>query len=690
MNHCCHDVRKRCVIAVVLTSVAAGEPLTPSTQTGRKGATLYVSKLGDNSDGSSWPKAFRTIQAALQAVPDDKGGHRIVIRPDHYMEALLFPAHKGAPGAYNVLEADWDGRMGSGATGYAVIDSGDPEKGHKSVDWWGTAKCDPQFSCLGWDRWVYRHLYTCGAEGAGWDLTCERGAPFTAIAEDCFFVGRFSGVCIGAFCGRRDEPVTIRRCHSWALDWWGDAAGAYVRAENPRMPDSPDVVFEDCTLVGPDNALQAGNPGFAGYTRVKLKNCRLVSLNFSQPHGQPSTGVIFSTIKGEYLHVDLEDCFLMGYKVFGAGGMQFGMGQPNPPGGDISYTTKGTCKAYVQFQQNVPKGFVRVGSWPVEVFNQLLPAAFWCESVRAAGSVCPQPGLTAMGTSRLGVGTAALIKLPCHVDADFCEMSPVIYKGRPLLVFNRRPGGPKPKAADMALYVKDQHSGKEVAKFGVGHSFVSAFVNGDELNVFASEYTDDDWTHDIYRFSTTDLKTWKRELVIPRDGGEHLFNTSVCRDDQGYLMAYESNRPAQWCFKFARSKDLSRWEKIPGLVFAGKGNEFSACPVIRYVAPYYYVIYVREAIGKPGWVPFITRSTDLATWELSPKNPIFEPSEGEGINNSDVDLFEYQGRTYVYYLTGDQQTWGTTKCAVYPGPMAEFLQGYFPANTPTVRVTARR
>jgi len=30
------------------------------------GRTLYVSKLGDNSDGSSWSKAFTTVQAALK------------------------------------------------------------------------------------------------------------------------------------------------------------------------------------------------------------------------------------------------------------------------------------------------------------------------------------------------------------------------------------------------------------------------------------------------------------------------------------------------------------------------------------------------------------------------------------------------------------------------------------------------
>jgi len=28
------------------------------------------------------------------------------------------------------------------------------------------------------------------------------------------------------------------------------------------MPATPDAVFEDCTIVGPDNALQVGYPGF--------------------------------------------------------------------------------------------------------------------------------------------------------------------------------------------------------------------------------------------------------------------------------------------------------------------------------------------------------------------------------------------------------------------------------------------
>ena len=48
----------------------------------RTGTTFYVSKLGDNSDGLSWATAFTEIQTALDAIPDDQGGHRVIVRPD--------------------------------------------------------------------------------------------------------------------------------------------------------------------------------------------------------------------------------------------------------------------------------------------------------------------------------------------------------------------------------------------------------------------------------------------------------------------------------------------------------------------------------------------------------------------------------------------------------------------------------
>lgn len=284
---------------------------------------------------------------------------------------------------------------------------------------------------------------------------------------------------------------------------------------------------------------------------------------------------------------------------------------------------------------------------------------------------------------------APLVKLPVSIG-DAMENTPFVFGGRPLLALNSRDDTKHDTdgyKASMVLFIRDLRSGEEVARFGQGHSFVNAFVSGPELNVFASEGTDRDWFQSIYRFTSTDLKTWKRELAIPQEGGEHLFNCSVCRDDQGFVMAYESNLPVQFCIKFARSRDLAHWDKIPDLVFAGlDGKEYSACPVIRYFGPYYYVIYLHAAVpGHKGWVSFLGRSKDLVAWELSPMNPILEAEPGEGTNNSDVDLFEWQGNTYLYYATGDQATWSSVRVAMYNGPMRQFFESCFPAGTGDMR-----
>ena len=48
------------------------------------------------------------------------------------------------------------------------------------------------------------------------------------------------------------------------------------------------------------------------------------------------------------------------------------------PGEDrkaVTYTTKGKTQAYVQFKQEVPEGFERLGLWPTDLFPRIAPAA---------------------------------------------------------------------------------------------------------------------------------------------------------------------------------------------------------------------------------------------------------------------------------------------------------------------------
>jgi hypothetical protein len=273
------------------------------------------------------------------------------------------------------------------------------------------------------------------------------------------------------------------------------------------------------------------------------------------------------------------------------------------------------------------------------------------------------------------------------------ENTPVIFDSRLLLVSNYRPGGAEAKGKDAYLYIDDLQTGIEVARFGSGHSFVSAFADGGELNVFSLEFSDFGRVMNstgIDRMVTTDLKNWKTEKVILPEGEEHLFNSSVCRDEKGFLMAYESDKPVQFCFKFARSTDLSKWKKLDGVVFTGENHEYSACPVVRYIKPYYYVIYLHAATEEQkGWISYMARSADILSWELSPYNPILEAEAGEGINNSDVDIIEYKGKTYLYYATGDQETWGTVRVAMYEGSEKEFFERHFPGNVKFIRASAK-
>jgi len=342
---------------------------------------IFVSKLGDGTDGSSWDKAFHSIQRALLAVPDAKGGHRVVVRPDTYREANLYTERQGVEGSYNELVGDFDGSCGSGATGWVTIDSGDPALGFKSYDWWSAIRAytkgwskehaDATYSSVCWDRWTLRRLYASGSDAGLFFDGTDTVVPFSVVVEDCVSIGRAFGGGVASVLSRPDEPITYRRCHLYALDYIGDTAAAYLRVENEAMPTRPDVLLEDCVLVAPQTCVKSTNYGLTPYTWTSLRRCKLIQLNFAQPEmcassPVPPPSIITSLQRGDRMKVSFDDCFLMGYKVFGV------MVEAETAK-DIQYETKGDCRVYLQFKQELPEGFHRVDRWPADIFAAIAP-----------------------------------------------------------------------------------------------------------------------------------------------------------------------------------------------------------------------------------------------------------------------------------------------------------------------------
>lgn len=279
-----------------------------------------------------------------------------------------------------------------------------------------------------------------------------------------------------------------------------------------------------------------------------------------------------------------------------------------------------------------------------------------------------------------------LVKEP-HFLSEVCEAAPLVYKSRLLLMECMRPasGG---RSEDYYLTLKDVEGDKPLAHFAEGYGLASALVHRGEVYVSASHWENESW-NDVTVFHSRDLKTWESHVALRQEPGEHLFNTSVCAAGSRFVMAYETDDPkyVPFTIKFAESRDLHKWETIPGAIFGP--DRYAACPALRYVDGMFYVLYLEHM--KPAWrfETYLVRSRDLKEWEPSPRNPILAPEEGEDINTSDPDLAEFKGRTYLYYSIGDQRTYAKLKRAVYPGPMREFLKSYFPKGVPTVEFSAR-
>lgn len=286
------------------------------------------------------------------------------------------------------------------------------------------------------------------------------------------------------------------------------------------------------------------------------------------------------------------------------------------------------------------------------------------------------------------------------VDCDMVETTPVVFKGR-LYRFEYVRQNYKPNTTgDSYFRFIDVASGKPTAAFAKGYHLGSAHVQGDTVYAYGVK----SWgASEIGVFWSKDLRTWQSDTALNMPGWA-IFNNSVCKGRKGYVMAIELGAPPDvvgvaFTMRFAESTDLIHWKISPEDQVFSK-DRYTACPAIRFLDGQYYMIYL-EAKPGPSYVPYIVRSRDLVHWESSSLNPILSFSadddkkianpaltaeqrkhiaDSTDINNSDIDMCEFKGKTVIYYSWGNQQGIEFLAEAVYDGGLAEFLKSFFPGR----------
>ena len=284
------------------------------------------------------------------------------------------------------------------------------------------------------------------------------------------------------------------------------------------------------------------------------------------------------------------------------------------------------------------------------------------------------------------------------IACDTVETTPLVWRGRLYRFEYVRPGDRHNATGNSYLHLVDLVTGQPTPPFGQGYHLASAYSTGERVYVYAPPI----WGASTLRvFWSDDLVHWESALALDVPGWG-IYNTAVCRDPQGYLMAIELGEPPElvgerFTMLFARSGNLLDWEVLsPEHVYARE--KYTACPAMRWLDGWYYMVYL--AHEPPGFNPYIVRSRDLVTWEASPFNPImhYQPDVDRrianpalstedcaaiavavNINNSDVDFCEFEGRVVLYYSWGNQEGIEFLAEAYYEGTEADFLRGFFPA-----------
>lgn len=248
--------------------------------------------------------------------------------------------------------------------------------------------------------------------------------------------------------------------------------------------------------------------------------------------------------------------------------------------------------------------------------------------------------------------------------ADGAESSVVTLGGQVVYVVSRRTA-----VASGVSTVTLYRGSEEFTVPAPGFEFISALAHNETLYIFGTI-----GNRYLQMVSSADLINWSHPETVLEINGSMLYNTSVAKDADGFVLAYETDSNVPFTVHFARSFDLHSWFMV-GSAF--HPESYAACPTIRYIDGYYYVFFLKN-IANTNYYTWTERSLDLIHWQpQTSKYALLSPESGEGTNASDMDLTELNGVTYLVYGVGDQRSWSRLKKAEYNGTQSTLVGALF-------------
>lgn len=286
--------------------------------------------------------------------------------------------------------------------------------------------------------------------------------------------------------------------------------------------------------------------------------------------------------------------------------------------------------------------------------------------------------------------------------SPYGEVSPFVFRGRLMRLELIDPSrGLNAAGQEIGAGIRDVATGKILSTFGKDCYYFSAFCEDGKVLVTGTERQNGGYAGDtIWAFESTDLVSWSRRRLLTNPGWRY-FNTSLTKGRDGYVLLLESAAPKyatrNFTMFFATSKDLKSWSFMPYDVCFPK-RRYAGGPFIRHHNGFYYVSLVTE-LPNERYVTYLYRTADFRRWECGRYNPLVAYSQEDRqvsptaseisesfarevrtrfiCNASDLEMCDFEGKTYLSYVVGDQRGFYYICEAWYDGPMGELLENFF-------------